>query len=97
MLFAFIERLILIMIALSAVRSVVRFLQGLGGGAAQTRWRMNRNAAAQTTGSRTAQPAMLQQDPVCGTYVAIDSSLKRVVNGKVLHFCSDDCRDKYRG
>ena len=39
--------------------------------------------------------AMLQQDPVCGTYVAVDSSLKRVVNGRVLHFCSPECRDKY--
>jgi YHS domain-containing protein len=38
---------------------------------------------------------MLQQDPVCGTYVAIDSSLKRVVNDRVLHFCSPECRDKY--
>ena len=38
---------------------------------------------------------MLQQDPVCGTYVAVDVSLKRVVNGKVIHFCSAECRDKY--
>ena len=37
----------------------------------------------------------LKKDPVCGTYVAIDSSLKRVVNGRVLHFCSAECRDKY--
>lgn len=39
---------------------------------------------------------MLQQDPVCGTYVAIDTSLKKVVQGQVLHFCSAECRDKYQ-
>jgi len=32
---------------------------------------------------------------VCGTYVAPDASLKRIVNGRVLHFCSPECRDKY--
>ena len=39
---------------------------------------------------------MLQQDPVCGTYVAIDSSLKKISDGRVMHFCSAECRDKYR-
>ena len=40
---------------------------------------------------------MLHQDPVCGTYVAADSSLKRIFDGKVLHFCSQECRDRYHG
>jgi YHS domain-containing protein len=43
---------------------------------------------------RPPATAKLQQDPVCGAYVAVDSSLKRVVNGRVLHFCSPECRDK---
>jgi YHS domain-containing protein len=90
----FIERLIQILILVSAIRFVIRFLQGIGGGtSAQARPR-----GSHASGAQAASPAtMLQQDPVCGTYVAIDASLKRVVNGKVLHFCSDDCRDKYRG
>jgi YHS domain-containing protein len=44
---------------------------------------------------RPAAATTLQQDPVCGAYVAVDSSLKRAVNGRVLHFCSPECRDKY--
>jgi YHS domain-containing protein len=40
---------------------------------------------------------MLQQDPVCGTYVAVDSSLKKIVGGRVIHFCSAECRDRYPG
>jgi YHS domain-containing protein len=37
----------------------------------------------------------LKKDPVCGIYVSAASSLTRTVNGKVLHFCSPECRDKY--
>ena len=91
-----IERLILMLIAVSVIRSVVRFLQGISG-------RFGTHLNQRVNHSRQAGPqaatgaTLLQQDPVCGTYVAIDSSLKRVVNGKVLHFCSDDCRNRYRG
>ena len=38
----------------------------------------------------------LKKDPVCGTYVSTGASIKRSVNGEVLHFCSQECRDKYR-
>ena len=84
---SFLARLILFAIAISVVRSVVTMVQrAFTGGRAQPE-----------RAARSAQPAatMLQQDPVCGTYVAIDTSLKRVVNGRVIHFCSPECRDKY--
>lgn len=87
--FYFIERLILFLIAISVIRSVLRAVQGLMGGRLSTRTRVDHSAGG---GAAT----MLQQDPVCGTYVAIDASLKRIVNGKVVHFCSPECRDKYR-
>jgi YHS domain-containing protein len=38
----------------------------------------------------------LKKDPVCGTYVSTGASVTRSVNGQVLHFCSQECRDKYR-
>ena len=96
MLLSLIERLVLMLIAVSVIRSVVRFVQGFTG-------RFSNRMSVRMNHTRPAAPAsaspatMLQQDPVCGTYVAIDASLKRVVNGKVLHFCSDQCRDRYRG
>ena len=51
--------------------------------------------------SRQAPPTVsaggeLKKDPVCGTYVSTAASLTRTVSGKVLHFCSPECRDKYR-
>ena len=39
----------------------------------------------------------LKKDPVCGTYVSTGASVTRTVGGEVLHFCSKECRDKYRG
>jgi YHS domain-containing protein len=38
----------------------------------------------------------LKKDPVCGTFVAVASSIKRNVDGEVIHFCSTACRDKYQ-
>jgi YHS domain-containing protein len=40
--------------------------------------------------------AELKKDPVCGTYVSAATSLTRTVNGSIVHFCSPECRDKYR-
>jgi YHS domain-containing protein len=85
--FAFFARLILFVIAISVIRSVV--------GVIHRAFTSGRQPPAVRGPSGAPATTMLQQDPVCGTYVAVDSSLKRVVNGRVLHFCSPECRDKY--
>jgi len=38
----------------------------------------------------------LKQDPVCGTFIPAASSVKKTVNGELVHFCSVACRDKFR-
>ena len=38
----------------------------------------------------------LKRDPVCGTYVSTAVSVKRTVKGEVVHFCSNECRDRYK-
>ena len=93
--FPFIERLIFFLILISTIRSVIRFVQGFlrGHFGTQARPRVSYSGG----GGGAAGTTMLQQDPVCGTYVAIDTSLKRILNGKVVHFCSPECRDKYHG
>jgi YHS domain-containing protein len=85
----FLAELIVFTIAVSVIRSVIGFVQRAFTGARTTPGVRGRARAPGTAAT------MLQQDPVCGTYVAVDSSLKRVVNGRVLHFCSPECRDKY--
>jgi len=37
----------------------------------------------------------LKKDPVCGTFVAATTSIKKTVRGEVYHFCSDSCRDRF--
>ena len=38
----------------------------------------------------------LKQDPVCGTFVPVATSVKKNVNGELMHFCSVACRDKFK-
>lgn len=37
----------------------------------------------------------LKRDPVCGTYIAASASVRKIVKGETLYFCSPECRDKY--
>jgi YHS domain-containing protein len=39
----------------------------------------------------------LKRDPVCGTYIASSNSVRKIVKGETLYFCSPECRDKYPG
>lgn len=48
-----------------------------------------RRPPAQTVGE-------LKKDPVCGTYVSTAASVTSKINGQVVHFCSEECRSKYR-
>jgi len=58
--------------------------------------------SGQTAPSRTriaevpleARP--LYRDPVCGTFVSAEVSYPSVQAGQSLHFCSAECRDRYR-
>ena len=36
------------------------------------------------------------QDPFCKTYVPRRDSVRRVIQGQEVFFCSKDCADKYR-
>jgi uncharacterized protein len=35
------------------------------------------------------------QDPFCKTYIPRRDSVRRVIQGQEIFFCSDDCADKY--
>ena len=36
-----------------------------------------------------------RRDPVCGTFVSTELSVRALVAGQEQHFCSVGCRDKY--
>ena len=56
-----------------------------------------RTAAPKETSLRDIPAAgELKKDPVCGTYVSAAASITRTIDGKLVHFCSEDCLPKYR-
>ena len=61
----------------------------------QTKKDVTRSAPAQARPDVVAG-GELKKDPVCGTYVSTGASVTRTVNGQLVHFCSKECRDKYR-
>jgi uncharacterized protein len=45
---------------------------------------------------RGALGGELKQDPVCGTFVPVSTSVKKTINGELVYFCSAACRDKFK-
>jgi YHS domain-containing protein len=88
------ERLLFLFLVISVIRSAVQFVYRMwsGGGRSVPATRAARPPAGSSAASETT---VLHQDPVCGTYVATESSLKKIVNGQVFHFCSAECRSRY--
>jgi YHS domain-containing protein len=39
--------------------------------------------------------AELIQDPQCGAYFMKSQGIKGIVDGRVMHFCSESCYEKY--
>ncbi len=48
-------------------------------------------------GQRSARRQELKQDPVCGIYVSSETKVRKAVGGKEYYFCSEACRDKFKG
>jgi YHS domain-containing protein len=90
--FAYLVRLLLFFVAISVIRSVVQgVVRAYRGGSSGS-------ASQRPSGGPSTSPdgsTLLHQDPVCGTYVAASSSLRKIIKGKVYHFCSEECRDRF--
>jgi YHS domain-containing protein len=82
-------RLILVFIGAVFIRHVIMLIIRAFSHVAGVTTRAPETPVAQSGGE-------LKQDPVCGTFVAVSSSIKKTVKGDVIHFCSTACRDKYR-
>lgn len=89
----FLLRIIFLIIAISAIQRMVKtFLRMIASSSSPAAHvPTHAKQPPQAHGGTT----LLQQDPVCGTYVSVDSSLKRIVRGRVLHFCSEECRERF--
>lgn len=85
-------RLLVLIIVFAVVRSIVVYVWRILSQA------MNPPAPNQDPHKSTEihSGGELRKDPVCGTFVPVVSSIKKSVDGEVLHFCSPACRDKFR-
>jgi YHS domain-containing protein len=82
-------RLFLVFVAAVFVRQVVALIMRAFS-------QMADNGTSAPSAPRQRSGGELKKDPVCGTFVAVTSSIKRNVDGQVIHFCSTTCRDKYQ-
>jgi YHS domain-containing protein len=54
------------------------------------------SSARNSADSEPRKAGELKRDPVCGTYVSTATSVKKTVDGQVVHFCSAACSEKYK-
>ena len=85
--FRFIVLLAIFAIIRYIVTSVARLFSQTGNPPAQ------RPAGQAPSGSPGGE---LKQDPVCGTFVSTSTSVKKTIDGELVHFCSAACRDKFK-
>ena len=84
--------LLLTILLITVVRSVV----GLIGRAVGDLFQPSSPRTAGRT-RKTPRGGELKQDPVCGIYVSTETKIRKTVNGKTYYFCSEACRDKFKG
>jgi YHS domain-containing protein len=39
----------------------------------------------------------LKKDPVCGTFISTSTAIQKRAGGQTYYFCSNECRDKFKG
>ncbi|HLM98954.1 MAG TPA: hypothetical protein VK335_06710 [Bryobacteraceae bacterium] len=90
--FRFVFRFLLLLVFFAFLRYVITTV-------ARVFSQTMRSQSSRPPGERVPKSELggeLKQDPVCGTFVLATSSVKKTVNGELVHFCSVACRDKFR-
>lgn len=91
MISAFIREFVIPLLFFLFLRSVLRSL--FSGSRRRPASRSNPNPPPPPT---VRPGGVLHRDPVCGTYVSMDSAIAQTIDGQTVYFCSPECRDKYR-
>lgn len=87
----------IIVVGRAVLTSVLKNVAKVSLGGFQNQSAQGERAAGQR---RTEQPSgpqiagELHKDPVCGTYVAESSAVRRQVGGRTIFYCSENCRKK---
>jgi YHS domain-containing protein len=90
--FRLITYLLLTIFLYSVVRAIVKIvLHGFG----VTMQSSIPRGGPSTANTEVPLTGELKRDPVCGTFIAVASSIQQIADGKTVYFCSSACRDKY--
>ncbi len=82
---------ILVVLAISLLRSVIGIV------AKTFHDFVNPAPAAQSRRPTVEAGGELKRDPVCGTYISPATALQKRSGKEVYYFCSEQCREKFRG
>ena len=74
-------------------RLVGMILQRLSGKSQAHPWGTRGGSSRQTPETRQGETA---RDPVCGMFVSTELSHQLKQDGKLLHFCSEECLERYQ-
>jgi YHS domain-containing protein len=85
-----VELIFLIVIA----KVLGRALQGLFGSSPPGR--QNRAVEGDPRGPSRVRTGKTERDPVCGMFVSTELSHRLVRGSETLHFCSNECMERYR-
>ena len=86
--------LVYLFLAIFAITFIRAFIGLIGKAFSQL---FQPDTPATTAGGKTPSGGELKQDPVCGIYVSNETKIKKTVNGKTYYFCSETCRNKFKG
>jgi YHS domain-containing protein len=84
----FLIPLLLILFIFFLLRSVFRGLL-----ASTEKSRLDASRPERSSGVKLGK---MEKDPVCGTYVDVVTSVHGVFGGDTIHFCSQECLNKYK-
>jgi YHS domain-containing protein len=95
-LFELISALFIFGLIRSVVSAIARIANG-GGTVPNPAYRASQNAGNKSADSGEMRTlGELRKDPVCGTFVAMNTPYTRIVEGTTKYFCSKECRDLYK-
>ena len=86
--------LIFAVLTISFLRGVIGFLARLVSNATVNP-RSRAGNGPGTPRPEALKTEALKKDPVCGTFVAPSTSVRKEKNGQTYYFCSAACRDKF--
>jgi len=84
------------MLIMSVIRSVLGIITKAFSGLSSST-SPQAGAAGSRPPSSPPSGGELKKDPVCGTFISTATAFQQSAGGQTYYFCSNECRDKFKG